>query len=73
MTPTIDIKRAEVHNLKQVSVGIPRNKLVVITGVSGFANRPLPLTPCLQKAKDDMSKAQVPTRDSSLESWINPR
>ena len=35
MTPTIDIKRAEVHNLKQVSVGIPRNKLVVITGVSG--------------------------------------
>ncbi len=35
MTPTIDIKRAEVHNLKQVSVSIPRNQLVVITGVSG--------------------------------------
>ena len=35
MTPTIDIKRAEVHNLKQISVSIPRNQLVVITGVSG--------------------------------------
>ena len=35
MTPTIDIIRAEVNNLKQVSVSIPRNQLVVITGVSG--------------------------------------
>ncbi len=31
----ITIKNAKVHNLKNVSVKIPRNKLVVITGVSG--------------------------------------
>ena len=31
----ITIKNAKVHNLKSVSVKIPRNKLVVITGVSG--------------------------------------
>lgn len=31
----IYIKGARVHNLKNVSVGIPRNKLVVVTGVSG--------------------------------------
>jgi len=31
----IKIKRAKVHNLKNVSVDIPRNKLVVITGISG--------------------------------------
>jgi excinuclease ABC subunit A len=31
----IFIKGARVHNLKNVSVGIPRNKLVVVTGVSG--------------------------------------
>lgn len=31
----IDIKGARVHNLKNVSVSIPKNKLVVITGVSG--------------------------------------
>src|SRR5918994_448935 len=31
----IHIKGARVHNLKNVSVDIPRNKLVVVTGVSG--------------------------------------
>ena len=31
----IEIKGARVHNLKNVQVTIPRNKLVVVTGVSG--------------------------------------
>src|ERR1700741_4117010 len=31
----IIIKGARVHNLKNVDVAIPRNKLVVITGLSG--------------------------------------
>ena len=31
----IEIKRARVHNLKNVSLQIPLNKLIVITGVSG--------------------------------------
>ena len=31
----IIIKGAQVHNLKNVDVAIPRNKLVVITGLSG--------------------------------------
>ncbi len=40
-TETIDIKKniliqgAKLHNLKDISVAIPRNKLVVITGLSG--------------------------------------
>lgn len=32
---SIFIKGARMHNLKNVSVAIPRNKLVVVTGVSG--------------------------------------
>lgn len=32
---TIFIKGARMHNLKNVDVAIPRNKLVVVTGVSG--------------------------------------
>src|SRR5450759_4052830 len=35
MQGNIEIKGARVHNLKNVSLKIPRNKLVVITGVSG--------------------------------------
>jgi excinuclease ABC subunit A len=35
MEGSIEIKGARVHNLKNVSLNIPRNKLVVITGVSG--------------------------------------
>lgn len=32
---TLEVSGARVHNLKNVSVSIPRNKLVVITGLSG--------------------------------------
>lgn len=35
MQEVIRIQGADTHNLKHVSVDIPRNKLVVITGVSG--------------------------------------
>lgn len=32
---TIDVLGARVHNLKNIDVSIPKNKLVVITGISG--------------------------------------
>ena len=35
MNENIVIKNAKVHNLKNISLEIPRNKLVVITGLSG--------------------------------------
>jgi len=35
MTDYINIKGARVHNLKNIKVRIPKNKLVVITGLSG--------------------------------------
>ena len=35
MSSTIDIVGARVHNLKNIDVQIPRNKLTVITGLSG--------------------------------------
>ncbi len=35
MNGSIEIKGARVHNLKNISLKIPRNKFVVITGVSG--------------------------------------
>ena len=35
MTDSIQIRGAKTHNLKNISVDIPRNQLVVITGLSG--------------------------------------
>ncbi len=35
METSITIRGARVHNLKNVSIDIPRNRLIVITGVSG--------------------------------------
>ena len=35
MENTIKIKGAREHNLKNISLEIPRDKLVVITGLSG--------------------------------------
>ena len=35
MSEIISIKGCKVHNLKNIDLDIPRNKLVVITGVSG--------------------------------------
>jgi len=34
-TETIDVQGARVHNLKNIDIRIPRNNLVVITGISG--------------------------------------
>jgi excinuclease ABC subunit A len=35
MNPTIIIRNARLHNLKNVSLEIPKNQLVVVTGLSG--------------------------------------
>ena len=35
MNSTISIRNARLHNLKNVNLDIPKNKLVVITGLSG--------------------------------------
>src|SRR4030043_2384257 len=34
-TDRIEIRGARVHNLKNISLDIPRNKVIVITGLSG--------------------------------------
>ncbi len=35
MNQNVEIKGARIHNLRNIDVTIPKNKLTVITGVSG--------------------------------------
>ena len=46
---TIKIRGAREHNLKNINIDIPRDKLVVITGVSGksrYRNHVVISNPC---------------------------
>lgn len=36
----IEVKGARAHNLKNIDVTIPRDQLVVVTGLSGSGNPP---------------------------------
>lgn len=60
----ISIKGARVNNLKNIDVDIPRNKLVVITGLSGWGNRRSLLILSMQKDNVVMSRALAATHAS---------
>jgi len=49
VTESIRIKGAKEHNLKNVDVEIPRDKFVVITGISGSGSHRWPLIPSMPR------------------------
>ena len=54
-TPSIFVKGARENNLKNIDLEIPRNKLVVFTGLSGSGKGLLwPLIPYMPKAREGM-------------------
>ena len=59
----IEIKGARVNNLKNIDVKIPRNKLVVITGLSGSGKSSLAFD-TMPKGNGVMWRACRPTPDS---------
>lgn len=50
----ISIEGARQHNLKNINVEIPKNKLVVITGVSGSGKSSLAFDTIFAEGKDAM-------------------
>ena len=66
MNNNILVKGARVHNLKNIDVNIPRNKFVVITGISGSGNLHLHLILFMQKVKEGILKHFQLTQDSLL-------
>ena len=55
------IRGARQHNLKNLTLKIPRNQLVVITGLSGSGKSPWPSIPSMPKASAAMWKASPRT------------
>ena len=54
MNDNIVIKGAKEHNLKNIDLVIPRNKLVVLTGLSGSGKSSLAFDTLYAEAKEDM-------------------
>lgn len=68
----IIIKGARVHNLKNIDVAIPRNKFVVITGLSGSGKSSLAFDTLYAEDSEDMWRVLVLMRDSLSDEWTNP-
>jgi len=54
MLKKIVIKGAKEHNLKNISVEIPKDQFVVITGISGSGKSSLAFIQFMLKVKEDM-------------------
>ena len=62
----IFIKGARVHNLKNISVEIPRNRFVVVTGVSGSGKSSLTIDTLFAEGQRRYAEASARTPVSSL-------
>ena len=64
MIKKIVIKGAKEHNLKNISLEIPKDKFVVITGLSGSGKSSLAFDTVYAEGQRDMLKACQHTQDS---------
>ena len=67
----IVVRGAREHNLKNVNVTIPRNKVVVITGVSGFGKSSWPSTRATPTGSVATWSHCRNTRGSSSGTWTS--
>ena len=67
----IIVRGAKEHNLKNVNVEIPRNKLVVITGLSGSGKSSLAFDTIYAEDREDMLKAFLPMQECFSVRWTS--
>ena len=70
---SIRIRGARTHNLKNLSVELPRNKLVVITGLSGSGKSSFAFDTLYAEGQRRYVESLRRTRASSSSSWRSPR
>ena len=71
MNNTIRIRGARTHNLKNISLYLPRNKLTVITGLSGSGKSSLAFDTLYAEGQRRYVDRSRPMRGSSSSSWRN--
>ena len=54
MAENLVVKGAREHNLKAVDIELPRDKLIVFTGISGSGKSSLALIRSMQRGRDAM-------------------
>ncbi|EST86568.1 excinuclease ABC subunit A [Escherichia coli ECC-1470] len=60
----IEVRGARTHNLKNINLVIPRDKLIVVTGLSGSGNPRSLSTPYMPKGSAVTLNPFPPTRGS---------
>ena len=65
----IKIRGANEHNLKNVSLDIPRNELVVLTGLSGSGKSSLAFDTIYAEGQRRYMESSPPTQGSSWARW----
>ncbi|HNT98243.1 MAG TPA: hypothetical protein PKK31_08270 [Elusimicrobiales bacterium] len=68
----IKITGARSHNLKNLTLSLPKNKLVVVTGLSGSGKSTLAFDTIYAEGSAATSSRCPPTRGSSWSRWTNP-
>ena len=68
----IVIKGAKEHNLKNISLELPRDKLIVMTGLSGPETLPSPLTRFMPTVREDILKAFLHMPECFWGRWKSP-
>ena len=65
----IAVRGARVHNLRNIDVDLPRDRLVVITGLSGSGKSSLAFDTSTPKGSGGTSSRCRPTPGSSSSRW----
>ena len=71
MQDKLVIRGARAHNLKNIDVEIPRDKLVVVTGLSGSGKSSLAFDKFMQRVSAVMLKVSQLMPANSWEIWRN--